>query len=87
MEDIVDGLVRCSSNIDIAGGKIFELGRCKNYSINEITKMFGEDEVEYIPERPGEMRVTLCESLEARELLGWNPKIDIKDYIEKFIEE
>ncbi len=87
VEDIVDGLVRCSSNIDIAGGKIFELGRGKNYSINEITEMFGEDEVEYIPERPGEMRVTLCESIEARELLGWNPMIDIKDYLEKFIEE
>tara|TARA_B100001094_G_C18156331_1_gene786681 strand:- start:595 stop:1482 length:888 start_codon:yes stop_codon:yes gene_type:complete len=86
VEDIVDGLVRCSLNMDVASGKIFELGRGKNYSINEITEMFGEDKVEYIPMRPGEMRVTLCESLEARELLDWNPKIDIKDYIEKFIE-
>ena len=87
VEDIVDGLVRCSLNMDVASGKIFELGRGKNYSINEITEMFGEKEVEYIPARPGEMRVTLCESLEARELLGWNPKINIKDYVEKFIEE
>ena len=51
VEDIVDGLVRCSSNIDIAGGKIFELGRGKNYSINELTEMFGQTEVEYIPAR------------------------------------
>ena len=84
VEDIVDGLVRCSSNMDVASGKIFELGRGKNYSINEITEMFGEEEVEYIPARPGEMRVTLCESVEARELLGWNPKIDIKDYIKNW---
>ena len=84
VEDIVDGLVRCSLNMDVASGKIFELGRGKNYSINEITEMFGEKEVEYIPMRPGEMRVTLCESVEARELLGWNPKIDIKDYIKNW---
>ena len=87
VEDIVDGIIRCATNIEISAGKIFELGRGKNYSINEITEMFGEEEVEYIPARPGEMRVTLCESLEARELLGWNPKIDIKDYIEHFIEK
>ena len=87
VEDIVDGIIRCATNIEVAAGKTFELGRGKNYSINEITEMFGEEEVEYIPARPGEMRVTLCESIEARELLGWNPEIDIKDYIEHFIEK
>lgn len=90
VKDIVDGLVK-SANILIDGdslniaGKIFELGRGKNYSINEITKMFGQTEVEYIPARPGEMMVTLCKSLEARELLGWNPTIDIEDYIKEII--
>ena len=87
VEDIVDGIIRCATNIEVAAGKTFELGRGKNYSINEITEMFGEEEVEYIPARPGEMRITLCESIEARELLGWNPEIDIKDYIEHFIEK
>ena len=47
--------------------------------------MVAQEEVEYIPARPGEMRVTLCESVEARELLGWNPTIDIKDYIQNFV--
>jgi|TARA_Y100000310_G_C20685765_1_gene818850 UDP-glucose 4-epimerase len=90
VEDIVDGLVRCGNilvtdNNHTISGKIFELGRGVNYSINEITEMFGQKEVEYIPARPGEMEVTLCESVEARELLGWNPTIDIKDYIEGVI--
>ena len=90
VEDIVDGLVRCGNtlvtdNYYTISGKTFELGRGVNYSINEITEMFGQEEVEYIPARPGEMRVTLCESVEARELLGWNPTIDIKDYIEDLV--
>ena len=92
VEDIVDGLVRCGNGLldegsSVISGKTFELGRGENYSINEITKMYGEDEVEYITARPGEMRVTLCESVEARELLGWNPTIDIKDYIKSFLNE
>ena len=85
VDDIVDGLVKCATNMDVASGKIFELGRGTNHSILQITEMFGEEEVEYIPARPGEMRVTLCESLEARELLGWTPKIDIEDYIKSFL--
>ena len=85
VDDIIDGLVKCATNMDVASGKIFELGRGTNHSILEITKMFGQNEVEYLPKRPGEMRVTLCESLEARELLGWTPKIDIEDYIKSFL--
>ena len=85
VDDIVDGLVKCATNMNVASGKIFELGRGTNHSILQITEMFGEEEVEYIPARPGEMRVTLCESLEARELLGWTPKIDIEDYIKSFL--
>jgi len=90
VQDIVDGLVRCGNTLVTddsykISGKTFELGRGVNYSINEITEMFGQEEVEYIPARPGEMRVTLCESVEARKLLGWNPTIDIKDYIQNFV--
>ena len=85
VDDIIDGLVKCATNMDVASGKIFELGRGTNHSIIEITEMFGQEEVEYLPKRPGEMRVTLCESLEARELLGWTPKIDIEDYIKSFL--
>ena len=36
----------------------------------------------YIDARPGEMRETLCTDTLAHELLGWEPKIDILDYIE-----
>tara|TARA_E500000305_G_C3946662_1_gene200133 strand:- start:418 stop:858 length:441 start_codon:yes stop_codon:yes gene_type:complete len=81
--DIVDGLIKSAENIEISNGKIFELGRGENFSINEIAKMFGDVDIEYIPKRPGEMRVTLCKSTEARELLSWKPQKNIKDYIKK----
>ena len=80
VDDIVDGLIKSYDNIDISSGKTFEFGRGENYSINEIASFF-KTKTEYIPKRPGEMDITLCESVEARELIGFNPKKDIKDYL------
>jgi len=85
IDDIVDGLVRCGFNLltdtKISNGQAYELGRGKNYSINEITEMFGQTEVEYIPARPGEYDVTLADYSKARELLGWNPIRNLDEYI------
>jgi len=48
--------------------------------------MFGKDYPrEYLPERPGEYDMTLADSSKAKELLNWNPQINIKDYIEKWL--
>ena len=97
IDDIVDGLVRCGnallddkeqpSNVGglMVSGEIFELGRGVNYSIIEITEMFGETEVEYIPKRPGEYDVTLCDYTKANQYLGWTPTKNISDYIKEVI--
>jgi len=61
-------------------GSVYELGRGKNHSINEVVDMFGSDRV-YIDEIPGEVRETLCRSELARKKLKWNPKINLEDWI------
>ena len=82
MYDIVDGFVKAGEwLIDNKGGETFELGRGENYSINVIAQSFDAGYT-YIPKRPGEVQETLCTDMKARELLGWEPKIDILDYIE-----
>lgn len=83
VDDIVDGLIKCYENLDKSNGHIFELGRGKNYSVSEIVDAFGEDEVEYLPKRPGEMRETLCTDTKAREMLGWTPKKDVIKFIKE----
>lgn len=83
--DIVDGFVRCGDLLlegrDNVNGETFELGRGENHSINVIAQSFDWGYT-YIPKRPGEVQETLCTDTKARELLGWNPTIDILDYIE-----
>ena len=57
VNDIIDGLYKCANKNFKA--EVFELGRGKNFSINEIVDMFGAER-KYIPARKGEYDVTLC---------------------------
>ena len=89
IDDIVDGLNSCawvleSNRSHIVSGEIFELGRGVNFSIKELAEMFG-GEIEYIPKRPGEYDVTLCDYSNANKVLGWKPTKNLDDYIKEVI--
>jgi len=53
--------------------------------------MFGPDiypyPTKYIDERPGEARVTLCDTSLAKKDIGYEPKVNLQDYIEEVISE
>ena len=83
VDDIVDGLIRCGENINKVSGEEFELGSGVNYSMNEITAMFGDYPTKYISARKGEYDTTLCIDTRITDILGWNPQ----DRIEKYIKE
>ena len=86
IDDIVDGLVKCSEHNFKA--EFFELGKGVNYSINEIADMFGKDYPrEYISARKGEYDVTLADYSKAKLKLGWEPKGEINSYIKSVIGE
>jgi UDP-glucose 4-epimerase len=78
VEDIVNALQLILEKQ--AWGHIFELGRGKNHSINDIASMFNKPVV-YKEDKPGEAQITLCTDTTARWMLGWEPKIDIESYI------
>ena len=82
IDDIVDGLILTSENEKCYDE--IELGRGNNYSINELTSMF-ETKTEYIDARPGEAKETLCDISIAKRLIGYEPTINIEDYIEDIV--
>ncbi len=89
--DIVDALYRCMGAMHGAvdmrfNGVEFELGRGVNFSINELADMFGDVPKNYIPARKGEYDITLCTDKRAHEVLGWNPTMNIDDYIRDFVD-
>jgi UDP-glucose 4-epimerase len=84
VDDIIDGLKLILEKQ--AWNYIFELGKGKNYSIKEIADMFGK-EIEYKENKPGEAFITLCIDTLAKEILGWEPKHNIEDYIKNYLNE
>ena len=83
IDDIVEGLILTSQS-DNFELDIVELGRGNNYSINELAAMF-DKETEYIDERPGEARETLCDISVANKDIGYEPKVNIEDYVKEVI--
>ena len=84
VDDIVDALVLMMEQS--AYGYEFELGRGKNYSVNEIASMFQLDPV-YKDAKPGEARNTLNTDSTAFDVLGWVASTNIEDYIKSYIDE
>lgn len=84
VSDVVNAnILAATSNIDSKYfGQIFNIGTGKNYSVNEVAKMFSENII-YVPERIGEARETLADISKAKTVLGWEPKINLIDWLQK----
>ena len=82
--DIIDALVKIMELK--AYNNVFELGRGKSHTINEVAKMFNINPI-YKDSKPGEARHTLCKSELAKKILGWSSKINLVDYIQSLKNE
>ena len=82
IDDIVGALILI--NEKQAWGHVFELGRGKNYSINEIASLY-KTNIVYEDNKPGEAETTLCTDTLAKEILNWEAKLDISDYINNYL--
>ncbi len=81
IDDIVEG---CYLAWKKGNQNHYMLGTKKTYSIIEIAKMFSS-KIKYLPRRPGERFGSTITNNNAKKILGYTPKKDIKDYIKEFI--
>jgi len=82
VNDIINALILI--NEKQAWGHIFELGKGKNYSIKEVANMY-QTKIEYEDNKPGEAEITLCTDILAKEILGWEAKLNLEDYINEYL--
>ncbi len=82
VDDIVDALIRIQKQQ--AYRFTFELGRGKNHSVNEIAEILNINPT-YKPAKLGEARNTLNTDTSAQSLLGWEPKINLEDYLTSYL--
>ena len=81
VEDIIKGLTLIAAKKSY--GYIFELGRGRDYTVNDVAKMFNI-KPKYKPEKPGEARQTLADYHLINKVLGWEPKINLIDYVTEY---
>ena len=94
VDDIVEGLWRIGFANFYSGEADFqrpssvdawELGTGVNYSIKELAEMFQNKtgcNIEQISDQPGNYRLTLCNDTRTQDILGWEPKDRLLNYIQ-----
>jgi UDP-glucose 4-epimerase len=80
VSDVVDANILAMGEYKNISGETFNIGTGKNYSILELAKMISSL-IKFIPPRPAESRETLANNDKAKNMLGWNPVKDIKQYL------
>ena len=61
-------------------GEVFNVGSGKNYSFKEIADAISDNQIN-IPKREGEMDTTLADISKIGKVIGWQPKIDVLDWV------
>lgn len=89
IDDIIDGIKR-AINYNIDGFEVFNLGAGSPVSLRQmvqtIEKVLNKKaKIEYLPMQEGDVLRTSCDISKARDLLGYNPKINFEDGIKKYI--
>lgn len=85
VKDVVNAFIRAAYSKETG---IFNIGSGKAQSINYLSYLLGRypnvpGDVEYIPDRPGEPRVTLANTALAEEHLLWRPHVTFEEGVDE----
>ena len=69
-----------TSPIDNHLGEVFNVGSGTCYSIQEIANAISLNQT-YIPERKGEMDTTFADITKIKNIIGWEPEIDVLEWL------
>ncbi|MCB1056690.1 MAG: GDP-mannose 4,6-dehydratase [Acidobacteria bacterium] len=88
VDDIIDGLVAA---LDLAPGfEIFNLGGAETTSLADLVRWLAEElavepRIEYLPQQPGDVPITYADVTKAGRLLGYSPKVPIREGLRRFV--
>lgn len=83
--DVVRANILTAESDKVGKGEVINIGRGHNFSMNELAAMVGG------PVKYGEKRIepfeTLADNSLAKKLLGWEPTVDLPDWLEGYKKE
>ena len=88
IDDIIDGV---EAALDLAPDfEILNLGGAETTALRELVQWLAEDlavepRIEYLPSQPGDVPITFASVDKAREVLGYSPKVPIREGLRRFV--
>jgi UDP-glucose 4-epimerase len=83
--DVARANMLAAESDKVGKGEVINIGRGKNFSVNELAAMIGGPTVN-LPARI-EPKVTLADNSLAKKLLGWEPTVDLPKWLEEYKKE
>ncbi len=89
VDDIVDGILAA---LDLAPGfEILNLGGAETTALIDLVRWIGEDlgvepKLDFQPEQPGDVPITFADVEKAKRVLGYAPKVHIRDGVRRFVD-
>jgi UDP-glucuronate 4-epimerase len=88
VDDIVDGVVRALDQC--RGYEIYNLGESATTSLTELVGIVGEacgvtPILDRQPMQPGDVLITYADVSKAKRMLGYDPKVPVREGIERFV--
>jgi len=77
--DVIKANILASQSDRVGQGEVINIGSGENLSVNEVANMIGKDKV--YQEALNEPAITLADVSKAKELLDWEPKVYLEDWI------
>lgn len=65
--------------------EIFNVGEGKAKKINHLVRLLGNNKIIYLPERPGEPKITLANINKIKNYLKWSPQIKFENGVSKML--
>lgn len=84
VKEVVAAVVRAAESEKTGGGEIINIGSGRVATMEDVAKAVGS-EVVFIPRRSFEVERHEADITKAEELLDWHPKVDIIEWIKKYI--
>lgn len=85
VSDVVEANIKAWQS-NIKDGEAINIGSGCQVSVNEIANLIG-GKTKNVPERKGEMKFIEADNTKAKELLGWEPKIGLREGVGRLKEE
>ena len=88
VDDILDGIEAALDRAD--GFEIFNLGGAETTALADLVRWIAEElevepRIDYLPDQPGDVPITYADVSKAGRLLGYAPKVPIREGLRRFV--